>query len=360
MVAAERGRRARGDGGGGVAVGHRQPDRRGGDRDLEDAPHRVPVGLLEPHLAAERPHLRPRPRVGPHRHRLAGRHPRQPARPALLERDRRPLRLLRGGHGRHRRRVEAERRGGRSGPSSTTTPWSARGGTRNRPTSIRTASSTPPTPSRSWPRPSPTRSRRRRCRRPPSRRRWPATTGSSTRARTPTSVRPNPRYKVQTPPFYAAWSTPILHDSLTGLRTNPRAQVVDIHGDVIPGLYCAGESQGGFAQHGLGRCLRLRPHRGARRCGERRERLTGRATVADEPRPGASDEHRRLGGAVAPSSRPPGSRSRWGVKCAGACPPAGRPRRRPGRDGPRRRPGNPSAREPSAGTRARSTRRRWR
>ena len=67
--------------------------------------------------------------------------------------------------------------------------------------------------------------------------------------------KPNPRYKVQTPPFHAAWSTPILHDSLTGLRTNPRAQVVDIHGDVIPGLYCAGESQGGFAQHGLGRCL---------------------------------------------------------------------------------------------------------
>ena len=67
--------------------------------------------------------------------------------------------------------------------------------------------------------------------------------------------KPNPRYKIQTPPFYAAWSTPILHDSLTGLRTNAQAQVVDVHGDVIPGLYCAGESQGGFAQHGLGRCL---------------------------------------------------------------------------------------------------------
>ena len=67
--------------------------------------------------------------------------------------------------------------------------------------------------------------------------------------------KPNPRYKIQTPPFHAAWSTPILHDSLTGLRTNPRAQVMDVHGDVIPGLYCAGESQGGFAQHGLGRCL---------------------------------------------------------------------------------------------------------
>ena len=67
--------------------------------------------------------------------------------------------------------------------------------------------------------------------------------------------KPTPLYKIQTPPFYAAWSTPILHDSLTGLRTTVKAQVIDIRGQVIPGLYCAGESQGGFAQHGLGRCL---------------------------------------------------------------------------------------------------------
>ena len=67
--------------------------------------------------------------------------------------------------------------------------------------------------------------------------------------------KPTPRHKIQTPPFYAAWSTPILHDSLTGLRTNTKAQVMDLHGEVIPGLYCAGETQGGFAQHGLGRCL---------------------------------------------------------------------------------------------------------
>ncbi len=67
--------------------------------------------------------------------------------------------------------------------------------------------------------------------------------------------KPTPRYKIQRPPFYAAWSTPILHDSLTGLRTNPKAQVIDTRGQIIPGLYCAGESQGGFAQHGLGRCL---------------------------------------------------------------------------------------------------------
>jgi succinate dehydrogenase/fumarate reductase flavoprotein subunit len=67
--------------------------------------------------------------------------------------------------------------------------------------------------------------------------------------------KPTPLYKIQTPPFYAAWSTPILHDTLTGLRTNTNTEVMDIRGEVIPGLYCAGESQGGFAQHGLARCL---------------------------------------------------------------------------------------------------------
>ena len=67
--------------------------------------------------------------------------------------------------------------------------------------------------------------------------------------------KPTPRFKIQKPPFYAAWSTPIIHDSLTGLRTNAKAQVMDIQGQVIPGLYCAGESQGGFAQHGLGRAV---------------------------------------------------------------------------------------------------------
>jgi len=67
--------------------------------------------------------------------------------------------------------------------------------------------------------------------------------------------KPKPLHKIQTPPFYAAWATPILHDTLTGLRTNTNAEVIDTRGEVISGLYCAGESQGGFAQHGLSRCL---------------------------------------------------------------------------------------------------------
>lgn len=62
-----------------------------------------------------------------------------------------------------------------------------------------------------------------------------------------------PMFKIQRPPFYAAWATPILHDALAGLRINTRCEVIDLHGRVIPGLYGAGESAGGFALHGLPR-----------------------------------------------------------------------------------------------------------
>jgi urocanate reductase len=67
--------------------------------------------------------------------------------------------------------------------------------------------------------------------------------------------KPAPKYKIQTPPFYAAWSTPILHDTLAGLRVNAKYQVLDRHAQVIPGLYCVGESAGGFGMHGLARSL---------------------------------------------------------------------------------------------------------
>ncbi len=67
--------------------------------------------------------------------------------------------------------------------------------------------------------------------------------------------KPTPMYKIEKPPFYAAWATPILHDTLTGLRASTRGEVIDTRGEVIPGLYCSGEAQGGFAQHGLARCL---------------------------------------------------------------------------------------------------------
>jgi succinate dehydrogenase/fumarate reductase flavoprotein subunit len=67
--------------------------------------------------------------------------------------------------------------------------------------------------------------------------------------------KPTPKYKIQTPPFCAAYATPMLHDCLAGLRVNEKCQVIDVFGAVIPGFYCAGESAGGFALHGLGRCI---------------------------------------------------------------------------------------------------------
>ena len=65
--------------------------------------------------------------------------------------------------------------------------------------------------------------------------------------------RPGLMFKVQKPPFHAAWATPILHDALAGLRINARCEVLDVRGQAISGLFCAGESAGGFALHGLPR-----------------------------------------------------------------------------------------------------------
>ena len=63
--------------------------------------------------------------------------------------------------------------------------------------------------------------------------------------------KPRPMFKIAKPPFYAAWSTPALHDSYTGIRINTTAQVIDLRGQVIPGLYACGDSSGGFGQHGI-------------------------------------------------------------------------------------------------------------
>jgi hypothetical protein len=64
-----------------------------------------------------------------------------------------------------------------------------------------------------------------------------------------------PMYKISMPPFYAATVYPVWHDSYGGLRINGKAQVIDMQGQPIPGLYSGGESSGGGNQHGLGRAL---------------------------------------------------------------------------------------------------------
>ena len=59
--------------------------------------------------------------------------------------------------------------------------------------------------------------------------------------------------KIEEGPFYAAWATPILHDCLTGLRTNAHRQVLRVDGSPIDGLYACGECAGGHHVHGIGK-----------------------------------------------------------------------------------------------------------
>jgi succinate dehydrogenase/fumarate reductase flavoprotein subunit len=67
--------------------------------------------------------------------------------------------------------------------------------------------------------------------------------------------KPAPMYKIQAPPFYAAWATPGPDDCYAGLRINTNAQVLDTSGEIIAGLYCSGDSASGIAIHGLGKAF---------------------------------------------------------------------------------------------------------
>jgi urocanate reductase len=67
--------------------------------------------------------------------------------------------------------------------------------------------------------------------------------------------KPHPGYKISKPPFFAAWSTPCVHDSYGGLRIDGHARVLDTAGIPIPGLYATGDCAGGFSQHGIGKAF---------------------------------------------------------------------------------------------------------
>ncbi len=60
-------------------------------------------------------------------------------------------------------------------------------------------------------------------------------------------------HKIEKGPFYAAIMPVTVNDSYGGLRINGNTQVVDLDGNVIPGLYSGGEASGGGSQHGIGR-----------------------------------------------------------------------------------------------------------
>ena len=47
-------------------------------------------------------------------------------------------------------------------------------------------------------------------------------------------------------PWYACKKVPTVHHTMGGIKINVNAQVIDVNGKVIPGLYAAGEVTGGI------------------------------------------------------------------------------------------------------------------
>jgi flavocytochrome c len=59
------------------------------------------------------------------------------------------------------------------------------------------------------------------------------------------------KIKIDSPPYYAGDRVPTVHHTMGGVQINPKAQVINKSGQVIPGLYAAGEVTGGI--HGSNR-----------------------------------------------------------------------------------------------------------
>jgi hypothetical protein len=72
-------------------------------------------------------------------------------------------------------------------------------------------------------------------------------------------------------------------DTGAGLRINAKCQGLDMSGEIIQGLYCGGESAGGFSQHGLARAA----------C---------QGYIAGNPGPLAPTDQRRCGSASRPAA----------------------------------------------------------
>ena len=60
-----------------------------------------------------------------------------------------------------------------------------------------------------------------------------------------------PMNKIDTAPFYGNLRTPTVHHTMGGIKINTNAEVIDTEGNVIPGLYAAGETTGDV--HGTNR-----------------------------------------------------------------------------------------------------------
>ncbi|MDO4991320.1 MAG: FAD-binding protein, partial [Eubacteriales bacterium] len=60
-----------------------------------------------------------------------------------------------------------------------------------------------------------------------------------------------PNLKVETAPFYASPRSPSVHHTMGGLKIDGNAHVISTEGEIIPGLFAAGETTGGL--HGSNR-----------------------------------------------------------------------------------------------------------
>lgn len=61
----------------------------------------------------------------------------------------------------------------------------------------------------------------------------------------------NLAFKIEKAPFWASLSGMAVHHTMGGVRINGEAKVIDRQGEVIPGLFAAGEITGGI--HGSNR-----------------------------------------------------------------------------------------------------------
>ena len=59
------------------------------------------------------------------------------------------------------------------------------------------------------------------------------------------------QHKFDKAPFYAGIRVPTIHHTMGGIKINTNAEVIGVDGNVIPGLYAAGEVTGGI--HGANR-----------------------------------------------------------------------------------------------------------
>ena len=210
----------------GARFGHGTADLRGRRGDQQDDTHRVSVGVRSVGHRDRQPDLPSYPRDRPHRGQLARRDHGEPDRQAILERARRELQLHRRRDGVQRRSEQVERRRADLGHLRFR---------RGSPREVEsTAAQCGSALFREWCDAEGTGGQHQQpVPEEADAGNGPAGDGRAVQLLRHVGCRQRLQeapamYKIEKPPFHAAWATPILHDSLTGLRVNTDQQVIDI------------------------------------------------------------------------------------------------------------------------------------